>query len=136
MHKYTMRIDVEVADHSSKYSFDLPNTAFIAVPAYQNPELAELKISKNPCSKAHRQQKMQHTTEKAAIKKNLLPSPFTSATPRISVASTRGVGEKKHSDSSSKTGSEGLPKDEMDDLLRIKDLVSRKLLLGGHKVPH
>ena len=65
MHKYYLRLIVEeerkmlsVDDKlSSKTVFqaDFPETTFVAVTAYQNEEVTQLKITNNPFAKAFRE---------------------------------------------------------------------------------
>ncbi len=65
MHKYFLRLIVEeerkmlsISDKlSSKVVFqaDFPETTFVAVTAYQNEEVTQLKITNNPFAKAFRE---------------------------------------------------------------------------------
>ena len=54
MHKYIMKIVIEPADGSEPQVVPLPDSVFIAVSAYQNVELTQLKIDNNPFAKGFR----------------------------------------------------------------------------------
>lgn len=54
MHKYIMKIVVALADGSNRIVITIPDTNFIAVSAYQNMELTQLKIDNNPFAKGFR----------------------------------------------------------------------------------
>ena len=54
MHKYMMEIIVEPANGSDQVIVSLPDTVFVAVSAYQNMELTQLKIDNNPFAKGFR----------------------------------------------------------------------------------
>lgn len=52
MHKYELKLIVSAEDHSTQTVITLPDTVFIAVSAYQNMEVTQLKIDNNPFAKA------------------------------------------------------------------------------------
>ena len=54
MHKYVMKLIIDHSDGSHQTVITLPDTAFIAVSAYQNVELTQLKIDNNPFAKGFR----------------------------------------------------------------------------------
>ncbi|UJR33017.1 hypothetical protein I4U23_020477 [Adineta vaga] len=59
MHKYIPRLSIvqiseESIDSLSKYTFTFPETQFIAVTAYQNTDITQLKIDNNPFAKGFR----------------------------------------------------------------------------------
>lgn len=54
MHKYIMKIVIDPADGSRQMVIPLPDSIFIAVSAYQNVEITQLKIDKNPFAKGFR----------------------------------------------------------------------------------
>lgn len=119
MHKYMMSVEAEIIDHSCKYVFNLPNTAFIAVSAYHSPEISRLKISRNPSVKAHKAMpRKRHSIPQRSARKR--PSESSSVT-----HCKASISDKEDSDSSYKTGSEGSIKDESEDLSQIKNLVSK-----------
>ena len=65
MHKYFLRLVVEEERKSSPggenlfpkivFQADFPETTFVAVTAYQNEEVTQLKITNNPFAKAFRE---------------------------------------------------------------------------------
>lgn len=54
MHKYMMKIIVDHSNGTNRTVIPLPDTTFIAVSAYQNVELTQLKIDNNPFAKGFR----------------------------------------------------------------------------------
>ena len=54
MHKYSMEVILHCSDGSPPIVLPLPDTTFIAVSAYQNVELTQLKIDNNPFAKGFR----------------------------------------------------------------------------------
>lgn len=54
MHKYIMKIVVDPTDGSGATVIPLPESTFIAVSAYQNVAVTQLKIDKNPFAKGFR----------------------------------------------------------------------------------
>jgi len=54
MHKYSMELLLEPADGGDTTALPLEDTQFIAVSAYQNMELTQLKIDHNPFAKGFR----------------------------------------------------------------------------------
>lgn len=54
MHKYVMKLIIDHCDGSRQTVITLPDTSFIAVSAYQNVELTQLKIDNNPFAKGFR----------------------------------------------------------------------------------
>jgi hypothetical protein len=55
MHKYIPRIHIAPAnDHKNIKTFTFPETQFIAVTAYQNTDITQLKIDNNPFAKGFR----------------------------------------------------------------------------------
>ena len=53
MHKYVMELVVEPEDHP-EIIIPIPDTEFMAVTAYQNSRITQLKIDKNPFAKGFR----------------------------------------------------------------------------------
>lgn len=59
MHKYTSKLVIEKMGKGSNTTvIPLPDTTFIAVSAYQNVELTQLKIDNNPFAKGFRYKKI------------------------------------------------------------------------------
>ena len=56
MHKYVMEIVLESAGQPV-ITIPIPDTAFVAVTAYQNTKITELKIENNPFAKGFRDRK-------------------------------------------------------------------------------
>ena len=54
MHKYSMEVVVRDDSTGSETSIEIPETTFIAVTAYQNTKLTQLKIDNNPFAKGFR----------------------------------------------------------------------------------
>ena len=57
MHKYVMEIVLESASQPV-ITIPIPDTAFMAVTAYQNTKITELKIENNPFTKGFRDRKL------------------------------------------------------------------------------
>ncbi len=91
MHKYVMKLIIDHSDGSNQTVITLPDTTFIAVSAYQNVELTQLKIDNNPFAKGFRYkvrspipQSVNGNGSIAAATASLPPAPsFTSESPML-----------------------------------------------------
>ena len=55
MHKYVIQLVLSPLDSSGDHVISLPDTTFVAVTAYQNTNLTQMKIDNNPFAKGFRE---------------------------------------------------------------------------------
>ena len=72
MHKYVMEIMVEAAGEEP-IIIPLPNTVFMAVTAYQNTQITQLKIDNNPFAKGFRDKENAQVRQSSTMCSSALP---------------------------------------------------------------
>ncbi|XP_060065169.1 T-box transcription factor TBX5-like [Ylistrum balloti] len=105
MHKYMVQIDVihhDTMDQS--YHFTLPGTEFIALTAYLNEKIIDLKISHNPFARAFKNKKFlgkavdsHHKQKKSRLKSTEVNSVFNDSASSPGNSSTESLKNHSHS---------------------------------------